>query len=488
MPYYAKTQCPACGNRFQTPLDQILDVRVDPEVKQRMLSGAVNVAQCPSCGWVGRLNVPFIYHDPAKEVALLYLPTEAGRNEAERQKAAGRLTRRLSNALPPEERKGYLLNPETFITMDSLVRRVLDLEGVTEEDMERSETQQNLLRDLLEAEEEAWEEMVEENAELIDESFFYILNHNMQMIESIREQQGEEQLPPQTREMLDKVELLQDYLAENHPLGQRLAARTDVVRPFLENPNRDTLVDALVSATDDETVEMLVQSGAQLMDYGFFQKLVKRIDEADDEEERARLKALRRKVLDLRDKMMQSSQAVFEERAKLLQDLIRTEEPLKMARSHSSELDEAFSYVLQNQIQQAQQAGNEQYLSRLQELTEVLDQLMEQSMPPQVALVRRLLMAPSDEAAIELLEENRELVNESFLQFLEAVEEQSRESGDDEVADTLKDLHDKAQRFIAPIVSPDVAGPKDLKQPSDEEPLGPGEKRGPGGLIISSKK
>ncbi len=486
MSYYAKTQCPACGSSFQTPLDQILDVRVDPQVKQRVLSEAVNVAQCPSCGWVGRLNVPFIYHDPGREIALLYLPPESGRNEAERQKAAGRLTRRLSDSLPPEERKGYLLNPETFITMDSLVRRVLELEGVTEEDMERSEAQQNLLRGLLEAEQEDWDEMIQEHDELIDESFFYILNQNMQMFASIRERQGEEQLPPQMQETLDKVERLQDYLAENHALGQKLAARTEVLRPFIENPNRDTLVEALVSATDEETVEMLVQNGAPLMDYGFFQSLVKRIEETEDEEERERLKALRRKVLDVRDKLVQSSQQALEKRARLLQDLIHTEEPLKMARSHLSELDEAFSHVLQNHIQQARQAGNQKYLNKLQELTEVLDDLMEQSMPPEVALVRRLLRAPSDEATTELLEENRELINPAFLQFLEAMEERSRESDDVEVANRLQGLREKAQRFVSPIATPTGTSPEETVEP--EEPLGPGEKRGPGGLIISSKK
>ena len=138
--YYAAVNCPACGTRFQTPVEQILDVRVDPDVRNRMLGGGVNVAVCPSCGTGGSLNLPFVYHDPEKEVALLYLPVEVGNGEIERQQAAGRLTRQLMDGLPQEERKGYLFQPETFLTIENVVKRVLELEGVTEDDMARNQT------------------------------------------------------------------------------------------------------------------------------------------------------------------------------------------------------------------------------------------------------------------------------------------------------------------------------------------------------------
>ena len=116
--YLATVTCPSCGTRFQTPVQQVLDVRVDADAASRVLSGGVNVAVCPSCGTGGALNLPFIYHDPEKEIALLYLPVESGPGMVERQKVAGRLTRQLMDAMAPEERKGYLLQPETFISME----------------------------------------------------------------------------------------------------------------------------------------------------------------------------------------------------------------------------------------------------------------------------------------------------------------------------------------------------------------------------------
>ncbi|MGC9398351.1 MAG: CpXC domain-containing protein [Anaerolineae bacterium] len=485
MVYYARAQCPACGTAFQLPVEQILDVRVDPKVKQRLLSGTVNVARCPACGWTGHLNVPFIYHDPEKEVALLYLPTEAGRNEAERQQAAGRLTRQLSNSLPAEERKGYLLNPETFITLDSLVHRVLELEGISEEQIARSQDQQQLLQDLLSASEEEWEEMVEERGNLVDEGFFYLLNSNLRFLQAMKEQSEEEgeTLPPQLQEALDKVEALENYLTETHETGRRLESRTEALRPFLEDPNRETLLEALIAAPDDDTVEMLVQSGVQWLNYGFFQKLSERIEKAQDEATRERLTALRGQILDLREELQKSSEALLMERAQLLRKLLETEEPLKMARSHLSELDEAFSYVFQSHMQRARERGDRGYLSELEALTDVLDQLFEQSMPPQVALVRRLLMTSSDEEVTKMLEANRQIVTESFLEFLTAVEESMQEEGETEVIERLRGIRRLARRFVSSSPSSQREG----AEVPPSEPLGPGEKLGPGGLIISKK-
>ena len=69
----ARVTCPNCRNSFQTPVEQILDVRADPSTKIRVLNGLVNVAVCPHCGMRAALNLPFLYHDPDKELALVYI-------------------------------------------------------------------------------------------------------------------------------------------------------------------------------------------------------------------------------------------------------------------------------------------------------------------------------------------------------------------------------------------------------------------------------
>ncbi len=470
MAYVARVTCPACGAAFQTPVEQILDVRMDPQARQRIMSGAVNVARCPACGTAGALNVPFLYHDPEKEVALLYLPMEAGRTEVERQELAGTLTRQLMNTLPPEERKGYLLQPETFIGMESLMRRVLELEGISEEQMERNRAQQELLSQLLEVEPESWPELLEEHADIVDEQFFSLVNYLLRASAS----EDEESEPFVT------VRRLYEHLLEHTEIGQLIKKRSDAVRPFMEDPNQETFIAALLAAPDSDAVDTVIQMGLPLLDYGFFQKLNQRIEQAEDEERAAQLKAVRRRVLDVRDEIQQATQEVVGQRAQLLRKLVRTEEPLKMARSHLSELDDTFAYVLQTQLQQAQEAGDQRRLEELMEVAQLLERVMEENMPPEMALARRLLMAPDDEQLRNLLEENRPMLTPPFLQFLEALEQGSLERGDTEVAERLAEIRAEAAQMMPARGAQPGGGAPQRRAGDDEE-------RTPSGLIIAKK-
>lgn len=473
--FYATVTCPSCGNQFRTPVTQVLDVRADPQAKNRMLQGAVNVAMCPSCGMGGALNLPFVYHDPEKEAALLYLPAEVGKNEVQRQKAAGKLTQQLMDSLPQEERKGYLLQPETFLSLETMIKRVLEIEGVTEEDMERSQQQRQFIDKLLQAEDEAaWQALLDENEELLDEEFFGMLNYIVQMVS--RSQAGAEQM--------EKIEQLYDFLVNESEAGRRLAERSEAIQGFFDDPNHETLIEALKKAPDDETINALVQSGAELMDYAFFQTFTQRIQEAEGEEE-ARLKQLRRKILDQREALAEASRQVLNERAKLLESLVETEDPLKMAQSHLAELDDAFFYILQLNLAEAKRNNDQESFEALQAVAEVINKVMEGQMPPEMVLLRRLMVAESDEDRNQILEQNRRILSPQFFQFLEMLEQRSREEGEEEDANRLSEIQAKARAY-----APEDAGqsPRQPQAPGPQQPQQPpasGEKQTPSGLIIA---
>ncbi len=403
--YYATVACPTCGTRFQTPIEQIMDVRVNPEVKNRLLSGSVNVALCPACGTGGMLNLPFIYHDPQREVALLYLPAEVGNTEVQRQQAAGRLTRQLMDSLPQEERKGYLFQPEVFLTLENLIKRVLELEGVTEEDLARSQQQRAFLDKFLSALEEDWPQLVAENEALFDENFFGMLQYTMQVIAMAGANGGD----------FGKVQKAFDYLVENTAIGRQLSRRNEALRTFSDNPDQNSLLEAMLAAPDDETLMVLVQSGISLMDYTFFQRLVNRIESTADPLEKARMVELRRKILEIRDALAEASEDVARARAELLEKLLNTEDPLKMARSYLSELDETFALVLRSEMMAARNRGDKQHLEALQRIANVINQVAEENMPGEVILARRLLMA-TDEQAQTLLQNNQHLLRPQFFQ------------------------------------------------------------------------
>ncbi len=468
----ATISCPACGARFQTPIEQILDARVDPSVKNRLLNGAVNVTSCPACRMTAGLNVPFIYHDPANEAALLYLPADTADNEVDRQKAAGKLNRELMDNLPAEERKGYLLQPETFLTLESLIKRVLELENISEEDIERSNRQQELLDQFISAEEAAWPALVEEHTDLLDEAFFGLLEYMFQLVG----------MSGGNEEIIETFQKVYTYMVEETDIGQRLHRRSDVIRAFSESPNHDTLLEALTNAPDEETVQILVQSALPMMDYAFFQKFVQRIESAETAEEKENLLALRRQILNIREDLAKASQNVARARAMLLEKLLKTEEPLKMARSHRSEIDDAFAFVLRSELTAAHNAGNQARFEALQQVARVINQIQEETMPPEAVLLRRVLMLTSDEHVRQMLETHREVLTPYFFHFLDDLITSSQDVGDADDTARLEAIRDLAKQYLPKRAQRQSQRPQPPEKP--EPPSSP-EQQTPSGLIIA---
>jgi hypothetical protein len=473
--YMATVTCPSCGTRFQTPVEQILDVRVDPAARNRIIGGTVNVAVCPSCGMGGALNIPLIYHDPEKEVALLFLPVESGPTEVERQRAAGRLTRQLMDAMAPEERRGYLLQPETFISTDTLVKRVLELEGVSEEDMALAQRQREFVVELLQAEPSAWPEMVSESPELIDESAFAFLEYLMQLVAS-----GQQISEP------EKLDSLHEFLVHETEIGRALANRSEIFRIFAQEPSRDSLLEALIQAPDEETITLLVQSGISLMDYGFFQKLVKRIDTAESPEEKATLQELRRTILDQRDELTKQSEEEVRERADLLAKLMRSEDPERLAASHLSELDEIFFALLGSEMREAQQRGDDEAVEAIHRAASAVNRVIEGTMPPEVALARRLMAVP-EEQLDQQLQATRQLLTPRFLQFLEAMGQSLVEQGQDEAAERLARVAARARRVVPEAAAAATEGDEGEEAAPAEQGASDSETRTPSGLIIAKR-
>ena len=77
--------CPSCGTPFAAEVHQIIDVGRQPELKQMLLSGQLNVAVCPSCGTGGQLATAMLYHDPAHELFMIYVPQEMQLDQMQQQ-------------------------------------------------------------------------------------------------------------------------------------------------------------------------------------------------------------------------------------------------------------------------------------------------------------------------------------------------------------------------------------------------------------------
>jgi hypothetical protein len=423
----ARVNCPNCQNQLQVPVEQILDVRADPDAKGRVLNGMVNLLVCPNCGMGGTLSLPFLYHDPDKELALVYMPIEAGRDDLERQQAIGRLTGEVMDSLPPEERKGYLLQPQMFLTLENLINKILEADGVTPEMIEERRARGELLQRMLEAtSDEVLEAMIKENDAAIDVDFFQMLAMNLEFVQAAGQAAG-----------VQRILALRNRLLELSTEGQVIKARSEMVQALRDEPTRDKLVELLVQAPDERTRELLIVFGRPLLDYLFFQALTARIESMPDKAEKKRLTGLRAEVLAIRDRLDEETRALYGERSALLRDLLLSDDPEALAQDRFSELDQAFFNVLTANLEEAQTKGDTEALGALQAIWGLVLGLMEEALPPELQFFNRL-MAAEDEAEIEqVLQENPDLVTERMLRFLEGAEANMREEGQAEAADHL---------------------------------------------------
>lgn len=435
----ARVTCPNCNKQFQTPIEQILDVGTDPNAKMRVLNSLVNVAICPQCKTGGGLDLPFLYHDPDKELALVYMPMQAGRTDLERQQAIGKFTSAVMDSLPPEGRKAYLLQPQIFLTMENLANKILGADGVTPEMIEEQKAKADLLRRMLEAtSDQALEAMIKENNAVIDPEFFSILAMNIEMAQS----EGQ-------TAAIQSLLTLRDKLLELSSEGQAIKAQGEMAESLRAEPTREKLLELLVQSADARIRELLITLGRPLLDYPFFQALTARIESATEESEKERLTALRAEVLDVRDQIDEMTRALYKERSALLQDLLLSDNPEALARRRFQELDQVFFSMLTTNLKEAQAKNDREAVAALQTIWDMILHLIEETFPPEIQLFNRLMAVEGESEIEKLLQENRNLVTGRLVQFMEGTETELKEKDDLETAERLAMILEKVKGMMA---------------------------------------
>jgi hypothetical protein len=109
------------------------------------------------------------------------------------------------------------------------------------------------------------------------------------------------------------------------------------------------------------------------------------------------------------------------------------------------EMDDFFAEALRAELQQAQQAGDNDRLGKLQRVVETIQQAS--APPPELAFAEELLGAEGEEARKQLLEANREKITPDFLQMLTTLQGQVEQQGQTELAQRLQEVYRSALRF-----------------------------------------
>jgi hypothetical protein len=430
--------------RFTAPMESIIDVGRNPQLKAQFLQGHINTAQCPQCGTQGPMTAPLLYHDPAQELALVLMPNELNLHHNDQQKIIGDLTNTLLNSLPPEQRKAYLLTPKTFITMQSLVNTVLEAEGVTPEMIEQQKAKARLINEFLQAQdEERLRKLVEEHDDQLDYEFFQILTTSAEAAQA-------EGRPEVAQALVGLRAILSDLSSQ----GRAAVAEVDASRGLGETITREDLLSRLQAAESSQEFEALVAAGRPLLDYAFFQALTAQIEASSDADNASQLKALRSKILDTTAKQDEEARAAMQRAGDLLKAILQADDPQAFARQHLDEIDNAFFAILSANIQHAESENRKDMAQALQQLANMIIGLMEDQLPPDVRLLNQLLNTPYPDGTRQLLTAQREVVTPEFLTALDQIIVELDQANNTEMASHMRQVKEQAQLITQEVLQP----------------------------------
>jgi len=438
-----QTTCPRCRQPILVEIQQLFDMNTDPTAKQKLLGRTVNVAHCQNCGYEGMIASPIVYHDPAKELLLTFFPPDMGLPVTEQEKQIGPLIKQVVDSLPNEKRKGYLFQPQTMLTYQTLIDRVLEADGITKEMMEAQQKRVGLIQRLLSTQNaEERISLIKAEESIIDGNFFAILSTLIESTIMQGDDKGSQILAGLQKELLENTKIGQDLLTQNKESQAAVKALQEASKGGL---TREKLLDLILDAKSENTLGTLVSLARGGLDYQFFQILSERIEKADDD--------TRQPLIDLRDKLLTLTRQIDEEVQKrlqagsdLLEELLKSEKIEEAIQQRLPELDDYFSQAIQMEFEKARKAGDLARIEKIQKVISVLEKAS--APPPEIDLIQKLIDTNSEEDREKLLAENESLVNDDFLKAFNSIiaEGESRKQSP-ELLEALRSAYKSALRY-----------------------------------------
>lgn len=409
-----KTQiaCPQCRQMIEANIEQLVDVTQDPQAKQRLLGGASNAAHCPHCGYQGRLATPIVYHDNEKELLLTFFPPELNVPLDEQEKTIGPLIKKVTDSLPPEKRKGYLLKPVANLSYESMVKLILEKDGVTPEMLKEQQDRVQVIERLLQASSsDVRSELIKQNEKIFDEQFFALFSRLAQSAASSGQgQQVAQGLVDLQNQLLEETEYGRQL---KETVGEMEAAQK-TLQEAGQGLTREKLLDIVLESPSDTRLKAYVSLVRGGMDYEFFQLLTTKIEKASDEE-KAKLEATREKLLELTDEIDKQIEARYKQAQELVESILSQDDVVQAIQANIQNITQDVVDIANQMLKQASEANDYARMGKLQKMLDVLKQA---STPPEVEFIEHLLEAPDDAALEKMLEDNKATITDEFMQTL----------------------------------------------------------------------
>ncbi|TAK11278.1 MAG: hypothetical protein EPO32_12880 [Anaerolineae bacterium] len=406
--------CPQCRTPIAAEVEQVFDVAQDPSAKQRFLSGQVNIITCPTCKYHGSLAAPLVYHDPSKDLLMTFVPPQLNLPRNEQERVIGALIKQVVDALPQEQRRGYIFNPQQALTLQGLIERILQEDGITKEMLDAQKLRLSLLQRLAAiTDQEALEVVLKEEDKHVDNDFFRLLT---QLIESSLAQ-GDQQ-------SAQALSNLQNVLLEKTSFGAQMKVRAEEVQEAIktlrdagQDLTREKLLELVLAAKSDDQREAYAGLARGGMDYEFFQLLTGKIDAASGDE-KTRLEGIRAQLLEatrLVDEQMNARRAAAQRN---LETLLLQPDIKNTTLANLQAIDDFFIEALDAAYAAAQQAKDTDRVGKLDLIIAALNEASQANAGPDQQFLQDLLTAPDEAARKKLMEANADKINDGFLEAL----------------------------------------------------------------------
>ncbi len=185
----------------------------------------------------------------------------------------------------------------------------------------------------------------------------------------------------------------------------------------------------------------MASAGGAGLSYEFFSLLSQEVEKAARNRNKplvTQLTEMRSRLLTLYDAMQAASKRVLDAANETLRALLRAPDKAAEVLARIDEIDDAFLFVLNSALEQAETNKRPDLVAALMEVEEAVSLVVQEGIPESVQFASHLLMLDSAESTRQTLDDNPEMVNQDLLSVLAGLAENS--DGDPSLAARARQL------------------------------------------------
>lgn len=124
--------CPECDREEEVEVHQTLNATTDPEAREKLFEGEINVFQCPACQSQVLVGYPLLYQDMEREFAVQFVPFQAVEDEEYMNQFGARGELELESMVENVEPIEYLQRPHVVFDLTEMLRYIVFRERLWE--------------------------------------------------------------------------------------------------------------------------------------------------------------------------------------------------------------------------------------------------------------------------------------------------------------------------------------------------------------------